>query len=187
LGLSVLGFIGFNSANITSEVVKLAVLCPSLQVAKDVLCERGIEIDIKTIRRLCWDLSLIGLKFRGSVSVDGTENTDGHTLVIGIDGGRYRERRSKPGRKRKGQKRQGYYTEWKEPKLFTIWLADSAGNKVTDFPPLSDATTDGPDDMFALLKKYLNALDLSGLGKLVFCGDGAPWIWIRAEKICRNF
>ena len=99
LGLSVLGFIGFYSANITSEVVKLAVLCPSLQVAKDVLSERGIEIDIKTIRRLCRDLSLVGLKFRGSVTIDGTENTDGHTLVIGIDGGRYRERRTKRGRK----------------------------------------------------------------------------------------
>lgn len=187
LGLSVLGFIGFNSANITSEVVKLAVLCPSLQVAKDVLSERGIEIDIKTIRRLCRDLSLIGLKFRGSVSVEGTENTEGHTLVIGIDGGRYRERRSKPGRKKKGQKRQGYYTEWKEPKLFTIWLADSEGNKVKDFSPLSDATTDGPDDMFALLQRYLDALDLSSIGKVVFCGDGATWIWSRVEKMCRNF
>ncbi len=94
LGLSAPGFIGFNSSNITSEIVKSAVLCPSLKVAEDVISERGIEIDIKTIRRLCRDLSLIGLKFRGSVSVDGTENTEGHTLVIGIDGGRYRERRA---------------------------------------------------------------------------------------------
>ena len=187
LGLSALGFIGFSSANITSEIVKLAVLCPSLQVAKDVLSERGIEIDIKTIRRLCRDLSLIGLKFRGSVSIDGTENTTGHTLVIGIDGGRFRERRIKRGRKRKGQKRQGYYTEWKEPKLFTIWLSDNEGNKVRDFKPLYDATTDGPDDMFLLLQRYLDALDLSGIAKAVFCGDGAPWIWNRVEKMCRNF
>lgn len=187
LGLSVLGFIGFYSANITSEVVKSAILCPSLQVAKDVLSERGIEIDIKTIRRLCRDLSLVGLKFRGSVTIDGTENTDGHTLVIGIDGGRYRERRTKRGRKKKGRKRQGYYTEWKEPKLFTIWLSDSEGNKVWDFKPLYDATTEGPDDMFVLLNRYLDALDLSGIAKTVFCGDGAPWIWNRVEKMCQNF
>ncbi len=145
------------------------------------------SIDIKTIRRLCRDLSLIGLKFRGSVTIDGSENTDGHTLVIGIDGGRYRERRIKRGRKKKGQKRQGYYTEWKEPKLFTIHLSDNEGDKVRDFKLLYDATAEGPDDMFALLKRCLDTPDLSGMAKAVFCGDSAPWIWNRVEKMCRNF
>ncbi len=56
-----LGFVGLCSGNLVSEVVKLAVLCPSLEVAKAVLSERGIAMDVKTIRRLCRDLGLVGL------------------------------------------------------------------------------------------------------------------------------
>jgi hypothetical protein len=60
--------------------------------------------------------------------------------VIGIDGGRLRERRTKRGRKKAGQKRQGYQEEWKEPKLFTIYLLDAQGQVVKDFTPLYDGT-----------------------------------------------
>ena len=132
LGLAVLGFIGLCSGNLVSQVVKLAVLCPSFEVAKAVLSEGGIAMDVKTIRRLCRDLGLVGLEFRGVISLSGTEQLEGRTLVIGIDGGRLRERRAKRGRKKKGQKRQGYHTDWKEPKLFTLYVLDQQGNVVKE-------------------------------------------------------
>jgi len=186
IGLGVLGFVGLCSGNFVSEVVKLAVLCPSIKVAKEVLSERGISIDTKTISRLCQCLGQIGLEFRGAISLDGTEELDGYTLVIGVDGGRLRERETKRGKKKKGQKRQGFHAEWREPKLFTIYLMDNEGNIVKDFYPLHDATMEKKDGVFNLLENYLNSLDISNVSRVVFCGDGDPGIWNGVETICKK-
>lgn len=187
LGLDVLGFMGRCSARLVSEVVELALLCPSLEVAHRVLARRGIGLDVKTLRRLCRELGERGLRHRGRISLGGTEELSGRTLVIGIDGGRLRERRKKRGRKKAARKRQGYHTEWKEPKLFTIYLVDEQGQVVKDFAPLQDATLEDHDGLFAVLDEYLQALDLTPLDKVVFCGDGAPWIWTGVEALCERY
>ena len=173
LGLEALGFIGHYSLNLVSEVVELAVLCPSLVVAQTVLARRGLALDVKTVRRLCGELGQRGIALRGEVSVDGHEVLAGRTLVIGIDGGRLRERRPKRGRKKVGQKRQGYHSDWREPKLFTVYVTDSAGAIVRAVPPFHDATLGDHEAMFALLERYLRALDLSAVTRVVLCGDGA--------------
>ena len=186
LGLQLFGIIGLCSNIFVSDVVKLAVLCPSIKVAKEVLVERGISIDTKTIRRLCTVLGSKGLPIHGSVSLDGTEQLSGYTLVIGIDGGRLRVRKPKQGRKKRGQKRQGFHADWKEPNLFTIYLMDDSGKIVKDFNPLHDATMDKKDGVFALLKQYLDALDITEVSRIVFCGDGDPNIWTRVESLCQK-
>lgn len=135
VGLDVMGFIGRSSPTLVSLVVQMALLCPSIAVSKAVLCGQGIEINTKTIRRLCRELGRKGLSYRGEMSFDGREELKGHTLVIGIDGGRLRERVPKRGRKRKGQKRQGFYAEWREPKLFTLYVQDAEG-KIECVPPI---------------------------------------------------
>lgn len=162
----------------------MALLCPSLEVAREVLARRGVVLDIKTLRRLCARLGERGLSARGEISLSGTESLAGQTLVIGIDGGRLRERRRKRGRKKAGQRRQGYHTDWKEPKLFTLYVLDERGQVVKAFNPLHDATMGDHEAMFALLGQYLKALELSGIAKVVFCGDGAPWIWSGVEALC---
>ncbi len=53
LGLEVLGFIERTSANLASNVIQLAILCPSFNIARNVLHEQGIVLDIKTVQRLC--------------------------------------------------------------------------------------------------------------------------------------
>ena len=171
------------SGNFVSEIVKLALLCPSLEVAHEVLSERGIQIDVKTIRKYCRELGILGLENRGEISMDGREELEGQTLVIGIDGGRLRERKKKRGKKKKGQKRQGYTTEWREPKLFTIYLLNTEGEVVKEFKPLHDATMGDADGVFDILQRYLKALDLSKVKRMVFCGDGATWIWRRVEGL----
>ena len=186
LGLEALGFVGRCSARLVSEVVQNAVLCPSLEVAREVLARRGIELDVKTLRRLCERLGERGLALRGQASLSGSEPLAGHTLVIGIDGGRLRERRCKRGRKKAGHKRQGYYTDWREPKLFTIYLLDPQGEVVKAFAPLQDATLGDHEQLMALLESYLRALDLSHVARVVFCGDGAPWIWNGVQGLCQH-
>ena len=184
LGLESLGLIGKCSRDFISYVVKLAVLWPSYAVAREVLAEQGIKVDVKTIQRLCRELGELGLEYRGRVSLTGEEDLRGFTVVIGIDGGRLREREKKRGRKKKGRKRQGYHTEWREPKLFTIYLLDKEGKKVEEFSPLHDATMGKHEEAFELLKKYLCQLDLSSAERIVFCGDGGPWIWSDVEALC---
>ena len=186
LGLEVLGLIGRSSSILVGEVVKMAVLCPSFEVAREMLVGRRIQIDISTMRRFCRQLAEKGILFRGQVSLDGHENLKGYTVVIGVDGGRLRERCPKRGRKKKGQKRQGYKGEWREPKLFTIYLLDKQGKIVKSFSPLHDATMGDHKEMFALLEQYLSALPLADAARLVFCGDGAPWIWSDVEESCRR-
>jgi hypothetical protein len=77
----VLGFIGRMSARLLSEVVQLAMLCPSLAVAQAVLARRGIEMDVKTVRRLCRDLGERGVAQRGWGSLAGPVKLAGYTVV----------------------------------------------------------------------------------------------------------
>ena len=178
-----LGFLGHYSLSLVSEVVEMAVLCPPLAVAQTVLARRGLELNVKTVRRLCGELGHHGLALRGVGAVAGSEGLAGRTLVIGIDGGRLRERRAKRGRKKTGQKRQGYHSDWREPKLFTIYITDGAGEIVREVPPFHDATLGDHKAMFAVLERYLRALDLVAVKRVVFCGDGAPWIWTDVEAL----
>ncbi|MCI0731854.1 MAG: hypothetical protein L0332_34740 [Chloroflexi bacterium] len=161
----------------------MAVLCPSLAIAQEMLAGRGVKLDVATLRRFCRQLAQQGMERRGQVSLAGTEKLTGQTVVIGIDGGRLRERRAKPGRRKEGQKRQGYYSDWREPKLFTIYLLDEQGQVVKAFAPLHDATLGDHEAMFALLAQYLSALPLTEVARIVFCGDGAPWLWSGVEAL----
>ena len=86
----------------------MALLCPSYDVACTVLNGRGIQLDVKAVRRLCSLAGTLDNGLRGRIALSGKENLHGYTLVISMDGGRLRERKRKRGRKGKGMKRHGY-------------------------------------------------------------------------------
>jgi len=181
--LEVLGFLGRCSSMFVDEVVKMALLCPSFAVAHEVLSSRGMEVDVKTIRRLCRLLGAVGLAHRGAISLASREPILGKTVVIGIDGGRLRTRRKKRGRRAAGLKRSGFSTPWREPKLFTIYLVDEEGRVEKTWSPLHDATLGDADEMFFLLAEYLRKLGIEQAGRVVFVGDGAEWIWTRVSRL----
>jgi hypothetical protein len=183
LGLELLGFIERGSRQFVSELVKLALLCPSFQVAREVLCERDMILDVKTIRRFCRALGQRGLEQRGANSVEAKEQVCGHTMVIGVDGGRIRERRPKRGKKKPGQRRQGYHTDWREPKLVTVYLHDATGKLVKTVAPIHDATLGNNETVFALLETYLRHVELNAIERIVFTGDGAPGIWTQVDQL----
>ncbi len=183
LGLEVLGVIERGSCHFVSEIVKLALLCPSFLVARERLCERGIVLNVKTIRRYCHALRHRGLEERGAISLQARESVTGHTLVVGVDGGRIRERIAKRGKKKQGQKRRGYRTDWKEPKLLTVYLKDADGKLVKTFEPIHDATLGNNEAAFAILEGYLRPLEVRSLERVVFTGDGAPWIWTQVQQL----
>ena len=182
-GLSAIGFVGHYSQGLASDLVQMAILCPSLDCCRKIMAGRGVHVDVKTIRRLCRDFADIGISHRGAVSVSGREELGGKTLVVGMDGGRIRERVPKRGRKKQGSKRQGFNADWKEPRLFTAYLLDRDGQVDRSFAPFHDATMDGPDAIRDIILSYLGMLDIGSLSKIVFVGDGAPWIWGRFEEL----
>ena len=186
LGLQVLGFIGHASPGLLSYAVQMALLCPSYEVACTVLAERGVTLNIKSLRRLCWLAGHLDNDLRGRIALTGHENLRGYTLVISIDGGRIRERKRKRGRRAKHLKRQGYHADWREPKLFTIYLTNVKGEIVKEFTPLHDATMGDHEAAFALLETYLRNLELEQLDRVVFCGDGGSWIWNDVKKLCNH-
>jgi hypothetical protein len=141
LGLEVLGFIERTSANLASNVMQLAILCPSFQIAGKVLQEQGVTLDVKTIQRLCRKFGQGAMKNRGEISFNSKElNLKDRTVLICMDGGRLRQRRRKSGRKPANLKRQGYHTDWVEPKLLTIQFLDHNGKLCKEISPVYDAT-----------------------------------------------
>jgi len=187
LGLSRIGIVSHFSGNLASEICKMAILCPSIELASRLMSERGTTINEKTLRKVVRDVGQIGLEKRGSISIGNNEQIEGATLVIGTDGGRIREREDKKGRRKKGQKIKGYHTDWKEPVLLTMYLTDSEGNIDKSFTPIYDATMQDKDYIFSLIKSYLQSLESKKLSRIVFVGDGAPWIWRRAEKLFNDY
>lgn len=185
-GLAVLGFVGHVSPGLLSDALQTALLCPSYEVARTVLTGRGITLDVKTLRRLCQVAGNQDNKLRGSLALSGEEDLDGHTLVVSVDGGRLRLRKRKRGRKADDLKRQGYRTDWKEPKLFTLYLIDAKGDIIKEFRPLHDASMGDHEAIYALLESYLESLELEQLNRIVFCGDGGAWIWSGVEKLCER-
>lgn len=184
--LELLGFVGRCSSVFVSEVVQMALLCPSLEVAQEVLSSRGIAIDEKAIGRLCRLLGQLGVEHRGECSLEVGEDLSGKTVVVGIDGGRLRTRRNKRGRRRKGLKRTGFSTPWREPKLFTIYVLDARGRVDKTFRPVHDATLGDADAVFGLLAKYLRELRIQEAARVIFVGDGAEWIWNRVSPLVRE-
>ncbi len=183
LGLKQIGMVGSYSGRLASEICTMAVLSPSEEMAVRLLSERGIVINNKALRKVVRDVGQIGLSHRGKISMDPQRAAPAGTLVIGIDGGRIRERQVKKGRKKQDQKRQGYTTDWREPVLLTMYLTDANGNIDKGFKPVYDATMQGKEYAFDLIETYLEAIDTHSIERVVFTGDGAPWIWSRAEAL----
>ncbi len=182
-GFDYLGFIGRCSTLLTSSVVHAALLCPSFEIARRTLENHAINLNVKTIRRITMNIAKEAMPLRGRVSLCDTDRVDGKTVLACIDGGRLRERRPKRGRKPKGQKRQGYHAEWKEPIQFVIHIVDPDGTISKKHLPIYDATMGDVDAAFELLEIYLRELNNSKAKRLIFCCDGARSYWKRTGPL----
>ena len=162
LGLSYLGFIDRCSGVLTSSAVQAALLCPSFEVAERTLHSFGIEMNIKTIRRLCLSMGGQAINHRHHIALSDADTVENRTLFICIDGGRLRERKAKRGRRPAGQKRQGYHTDWREPTQIVIQWLNANGEKCKHTVPLYDATMADTDDInpankyMPFIAKYLS-------------------------------
>jgi hypothetical protein len=181
-GLVLLGIYDRCTPALAAEVSLLAAMLGSLDEARDVLAQRGVDLDIKTLRLIAYRYAA---RARVAEQIESTEFDDtvsGRRVVISTDGGRIRLRETKRGPKtKKGRRR--YTGAGREPKVLIIYVVDAEGKREASFAPLIDATLKGPDAVFALLRTYLHRLQITQSDRVLFIADGAPWIWNRVPLL----
>jgi hypothetical protein len=163
----------------------LSALNNAFAEATENLERHGVELSEKRVRTISENVGATALQERATKieqfnkgQLPAGDTFAGQNVVVAIDGGRTRMRQTKTGKKKKGQKRQGFYTEWKEPKLFTIYATDDEGKKLNQkIRPFCDGTTMGRDAFKALLKMYLLQTGVLQAKHITFIGDGSEWIW----------
>src|SRR5215468_9583402 len=115
-GLVVLGMYDRCTPALAAEVSLLAAMLGSLQEAQDVLANRGVALDTKTIRTIAYRYAARARLVQQVEHTAFEDTVAGRRVVISSDGGRLRLRETKRGRKTK--KGRGRYTgAWREPKV----------------------------------------------------------------------
>lgn len=170
---------------LASEVSMATVSMSSFEESAKALADRGIDLDVDTIRRITIRFAERAKVAQRDQSYDFGESVDGRRVVISTDGGRIRIREKKRGPKtKKGRSR--YSTEWREPKLLIIYVVNEAGRIERKFCPFIDGTMKGPDAVFGLLRYYLSKIGLSKADQILFVADGARWIWKRVPEMFKS-
>ncbi len=184
-GLLILGIHERCTPALASEISLLAGMLGSLEEARQVLAERGIELNIKVVRRIAYRFAERARTAQRVMELDFGAGVAGRRVAISADGGRTRLREKKRGKKTaKGRNR--FRGAWREPKLFIIYVVDADGKLDRSFMPIIDALIRGPDAMFKLLHAYLSQLNLSEADRVLFIADGAPWIWNRVPDLIKR-
>lgn len=179
-GLILLGIHDRCSPALASMVSSWSALLSSFEEVRQVLCDHGMTLDIKVIRKLTYRYAerARAEQQAGRIPLNDGDTLEGRRVVISTDGGRTRLREKKRGPKTK-KDRTRFRGAWREPKLLIIYVVDAQGKQEKSFSPFIDGCFSGPDGVFHLLKGYLNALHIQDSDKILFVADGAHWIWNR--------
>ena len=197
------------SPGLQSRVARQAVICSSFEMARQELNRNGLQMDVKTIRRVTYQCGTGLLHLRKHELVlwregrlpAGTE-LKGKRVSVQIDGGRTKIRgklRSKPAEPEKtnedglvaenapgrSKKRatKTYLAQWREPKQVIIFAHDDEGRMQKDSQATIDCTFLGPDALAELVAMHLHRLGAADAQSITFVCDGAPWIWNRIPTI----
>ncbi len=203
------GFAKKASPALESQVSRQAALCSSFDLARDEMVRTGIDINVKTVRRVAQQCGDKLLKLRThqleqwrAGTLASTEELAGKRVSVQIDGGRTKLRgdlriptpnteegaaedlvgTGAAGRSRPVAKRT-FDAEWKEPKLVTIFVHNDKGKMEKKTQATIDGTFTGPDATAEIVSMHLHRLGAAKAQSITFVGDGAVWIWERIEPI----
>ena len=186
--LSLMGFIHKVEPELAFRAVQLAAIAPSFAIASQLLKQEGIDLSANKIRALVSTVGNVNLSDRVNLLLDDDAPSplENQRVLMSVDGGRLRQRKTKRGPIPKGNKQNGFHTEWIEPKLFAIYVIDEEGNLVKEISPFIDGTTGKLNDFLELFEHYLVRLRIEKASEVLLAGDGAPWIWERLPKLIRE-
>jgi hypothetical protein len=193
--LTLLGISEGVSPLVRCLVSQAATQASSFEQAKQFVTWLGLGFGTGRIRRISEAFAHLGLAIRDEQLARLAEGTlpagealKGKRVVISVDGGRVKIRRTyRRGRKRKSGW-PGYETNWREPKLLTIYVLDEQGHKVNtlEVPLVADGTLGGKDEFLKILHLHLHKLGIAQAEIVVLVGDGAPWIWNNIPPLLRE-
>ena len=168
-----------------STISMFSVVCPSFEVASEILQSQFISTNYNRVRDLSIKVGEESLTSRVGIQFKEGETLAGKTVVILTDGGRSRMREDKEEFNEAGTHLL-YRTPWREPKLFVIHIIDEQTGKQSEIElPIYDCTI-GDSNHFELLSKYLKELEVDKALKVQFVADGATWIWNGARRMLEN-
>jgi len=176
LGLELLGIIKKVSPALIEICVSMAVLCPSFEVAANALRGFGVEMNQNLLQNLTQRFANLAMSVRVDCFADEVWQKPGIKILICVDGGRFRERRTKRGKRKKGQKRQGFHSDWVEPRLLTISQFDENGKKIKSISPIIDGSCGS-------MKQHLLQINIDEATQIIFSADGGKGIWSRVDKL----
>lgn len=191
--LFALGITSQATPALRTQVAREVADADSVSVARASLLERGLEIEHKTALRLTYSFAEQALERRaaGAAAVatgraDGPFELEGKHVAVAIDGGRLRVRENpKAGRRRAKTGHRRYDAPWREPKVLTVYVVDDKGKKDPAHRAFLDGTMGDCDEAFALLVGQLRLMGAHRAKRVTLLGDGAEWIWGRADALRR--
>jgi len=144
---------------------------------------------VKTIRRIALavgDGALAQRQARVEASQAGvvyTKEFAEQRVVIGVDGGRVRIREGGERGRRRPNGHRGFHANWREPKLFSVYVINEKGRPIRNIPSLYEATMGGPKKTFELLVAELKLRGIADAKEIIVVTDGASWIWNRSAEL----
>ena len=159
----------------------------SVTSARELLAASGVDIDHKAALRLTYMVTDDALRARSQAVRAVKKGNDagpfaGRRVVAAIDGGRLQVRKRVAGRPRKGGRKR-FVTEWREPKVLTIYVLGDDGKRDRKVRSVIDGTLGNADAVFKLLTYHLLRLGVHAAAELTLIGDAAEWIWNRADAL----
>jgi len=181
--LDLLGFENLCSQELFSKSAKMNAICPSAQIASNLLKDDGIILSQNKIREMSNSFTNLSFSQRAQLCCDKNESFAGKRVLLCVDGGRVNGRFPKKGPQPKGAKGKCFNSDWKEAKLFTLYTLKDNGEIDPGCAPLVDGVTGDHEQLTKLLKEYLKEMEISKCKEITVVCDGASWHWIRLPLI----
>jgi hypothetical protein len=191
--LAMLGVLEGASPAAAEEITRQVTASDSVRAARAALDRRGLDLGHKQTLRIFNGVMERAVWHHRKWLTDAADGAPsrgflgGRRVVITTDGGRIRERvPATAGRKNKKTGHRRFKAPWREPKLITIYVVDEEGEPVSEIRPIHDGTMKDADATFRMLVGYLKSLGAHEAAEVILLGDGALWIWNRAEALSKE-
>ena len=186
-GLLLLGIHDQCTPGLAAMVSAYSALLSSFEEVRQVLCDHGITLDVKVIRKLAYRYAERGRAAQqaGQIPLNEDDALQGRP-------GRYKHRRwshTLREKKRRSQNiKRAYPISWEVARdqafdYLRCRCRRKTGKKLQSF---IDGCFNGPDGLFRLLKAYLESLRVDQADQVLFVADGAHWIWNRVPGLVRS-
>ena len=184
--LAELGIVSRSTPALRERIARSMAAANSVDAARADLREAGLDIPHKRFLRLADELASHVRAERDEwmrSTPPSTGEYAGKRVVISVDGGRLRVRKSPTHGRRNSKGHRKYEAPWREPRILTVYVVDENGERDRTHDVLIDGTMGTADDAFALLIGHLRMRRAQDCENLLLVGDGAHWIWNRAEQV----